>query len=168
MPKRITDQDRQAVLDLHAAGTARNQIVRETGVSAGTVTKIIHDAGGNFNRQATKDATEARRADLAKRRADLMEVLVDDAFRLRAQVWQPHTYFEWGGKNHTYAEKLAAEPMPADKLKLMQAAGAAIDRSIKIDQYAKDDGSESVKSMLGDLFAEIQHRAGPDPEDVTE
>jgi len=160
VPKRITPEDRQAVLDLHKAGRSRNDISRETGVSAGSVTTIIRDAGGSFERTATEAATKAKKADLAARRAALEEALIGDAERLRARIWQPRDYARPVG-GIGLVEWSLSEPAAEDQLKLMQAAGAAVDRALKIDQHAQaTSGADETRGLLGELFDQIKDQAG--------
>ena len=68
----ITDEQRQQVLRLAREGTlSRNQIAKDVGVSAGSVTNICKAAGVSFDRTATEVAVRSRKADLAARRAEL-------------------------------------------------------------------------------------------------
>ena len=93
----ITDEQRQQVLRLAREGTlSRNQIAKDVGVSAGSVTNICKAAGVSFDRTATEVAVRSRKADLAARRAELQLQLLQDAARLREQLWQPATYTELG------------------------------------------------------------------------
>lgn len=76
----ITDADREAVRRLHAEGKSRNQIARETGRSAATVSKIAAAEGLTFSGGArVAAATEARRADAAARREQLADDALDGA-----------------------------------------------------------------------------------------
>jgi hypothetical protein len=161
MPRRrdhrpVTDDDRARILELHAQGVTRNDIARQTGRSAATVTKTVHAAGLTFDRASTKAATEARKTDLAERRSQLELQLLEDASRLRAQIWQPHTYIDHGGKDFVQVTWTQDEPSPADKLKLMQSASTAIDRSLKISDHNSGRRDEATTSLL----SELGHRLG--------
>lgn len=96
-------------------------------------------------------ATQAAVLDAKARRAVLELTLLDDAERLRAQVWKPHRYWDWGGKDHDFDEITADEPTPTDKMKLMQAASTALDRSLKIAVHDAGAQAEGVRSLLGEL-----------------
>jgi hypothetical protein len=50
----LTSAKRKRILALHAEGKGRNDIAREAGVSAASVSKIIAEAGLSFDRTATK------------------------------------------------------------------------------------------------------------------
>lgn len=162
---RGTPQQRDDVARLHKAGKSRNGIARELGISAGTVTAIAQELGLSFDRSSTKAATAAKKADLASRRADLEALLLDDAHRLRAQIWQPHTYVDHGGRDFVKVTWEQSEPSPVDKLKLMQAAGIAIDRSLKIAAMETGADEDHAKAMLVGLFEKLGQawRAGEDP-----
>lgn len=150
--KKITARDRERIRDLHARGYGRNAIARETGWSVGSITAVCSQLGLGFDREATKVAVAARKTDAAELRSLLELQLLEDAQKLRAQVWQPHEYRDYGGKDFILRKWTQDEPTPVDKLKLMQAAGIALDRSVKLGELDKDDEVEGVKSMLVDLF----------------
>lgn len=147
----FTEQDQQRLRRLHAAGMTRNDIAREMDRSGGVISKYAAQLGLSFDRSAVQAATEARKADAKAKRAELELLLLDDARRLRAQVWEPHTYIDHGGKDYVRVEWTQDEPTPTDKLKLMQATGNAIDRSLRLSTHDSDQGVEAARSLLGDL-----------------
>lgn len=73
---KITDDQRAEVLKLHAQGHARNEISRRVGISAGSVTNICRASDRTFDRSETKQATEARKVDLAAGRTRLAEKML--------------------------------------------------------------------------------------------
>ena len=151
MPARpLTQADRDQVAALHAQGFGRNAIAAKIGRSASTVTTIARDLGLSFDRTATEAATRAAVADAKARRTALMHTLLDDAARLRAQLWQPHEYIDHGGRDFEEARWTQPEPTPADKRHLMQAAAIAVDRSLKLDLHDADDagGLAAVDAWL--------------------
>lgn len=162
----ITEAQRQQILDLHAAGTSRNDIARQVGVSGSTVTKTVTDAGGTFDRTATTAATEARKADAAALRAQLELDYLEDAQRLRAQLWQPCKAFNFGGKDNTYAETNLTEPVFADKLKIMQASTTATAASLRIEAARADGGLTAARSLVDNLLVGFGFKQpDTDPED---
>ena len=149
-----TDADRDAVRALHAEGLSRNDIARKLGRSGRTISRIAAELGLTFERgPQVRAATEARKADARSRRAALAVALLDDAERLRGQLWQPAKVFNFGGKENTYNETTLNEPTFADKRNIMQAIGTAVDKSVKLDEYDADPGIDAAKSMLGALAA---------------
>ncbi|MEV6105714.1 hypothetical protein AB0M28_13500 [Streptomyces sp. NPDC051940] len=148
----VTDETFEQVRWLHAQGLSRNEIARQLERSGRTVSIISAKLGLTYDRSATEEATRARMADLAERRAILAEELHTDAERLSARMWQPAKVFAFGGKDNTYAEEYIDEP-PADaKKSLMAAAGIAIDRSLKLCPPQDDGGAEAAKSMVGQML----------------
>lgn len=158
--RQVTATDEARIADLHGRGLSRNAIVRETGWSAGTVTGVCERLGLSFDRAPVKAATAARKADAAQLRAELEVQLLEDAQKLRAQVWQEHEYISYGGKDFIKRKWTQDEPTPVDKLKLMQAAGIALDRSVKLATLDKSDEVDAARSMLGQLLEQLQLVAG--------
>lgn len=92
-PPPLSPEVRAAVLDdIRARQLGRNAIARKHGVGLGSVSNIarengIHDA---FDRSQTARATADRQADLAARRAQLAEDLLDDVDRIRDMQFDPY------------------------------------------------------------------------------
>lgn len=156
----ITDQQRADVLRLAREGTlSRNQIAKDVGVSAGSVTNICKAAGVSFDRAATEVAVRSRKADLAARRAELQLRLLVEAEDALAQLHKPVTYWASGSRKSGEAawpewlEREATRPEPADQLKLVQAATMAITTSQKMADAEGDGDTEQAKAMLVQLFA---------------
>lgn len=145
------DADEKRMADLHGQGMSCNAIATAMHRSPSVISRRAKLAGLTFERTQTSAANEARRVDAAKLRLDIELGLAEDAQRLRARLFAPVTVFEWGGKDHDYAEKDLTQPLPADQLKLMQAIGAAVDRSLKIAEHETGTGVERVKSLFGNL-----------------
>src|ERR1700754_2319171 len=131
----VTDEDRQRVAQLHAEGESRNAIAKELRRSGRTISRIAADLGLEFDRERTRVATEARKDDARSRRAALSLALIIDADRLRQQLWQRAHYVAHGGKEFERADWTMDEPTFADKAKIMQSVGIAVDRSVRLDQY---------------------------------
>ncbi|MFE5912076.1 helix-turn-helix domain-containing protein [Streptomyces wedmorensis] len=168
----ITDKDRDQVRALHAEGKSRNDIARQLQRSPSTVSKLAADLGLTFDRAPeVAAATNVRKADLAARRAAMAETLQDVAEREIAKMTQPHLYWEWGGKDHKYDERMQPEPTPADRRTMMATASAALDRSLKLVP-PKDDGAAESRSVVGDLIAgligDYTARHGAPPPDPAE
>ena len=151
----FSDDELDRLRSLHAAGVSRNDIARQMNRSGGTISKYAAELGLTFDRSSVQAATDARKADAKAKRAELELLLLDDARRLRGQIWQPHTYIDHGGKDFVRVEWQQDEPTPTDKLKLMQATGAAVDRSIKIADHDSDQGVDAAKSLLGALAEKL-------------
>lgn len=159
-PPKVTDLHRARVTDLHGRGFGRNAIARELGFSGATITTICQELGLDFDRAATKVAVNARKVDAAALRSELELQLLEDAQKLRAQIWQPHEYRDYGGKDFVLRKWTQDEPQPVDKLKLMQATGIAVDRAVRLGELDKADEVDAARSMLGQLLEQLQLVAG--------
>lgn len=152
----LTDAELAQIRRLHAAGSCRNEIAKILGRSGSTISKAAEKLGLSFNREMVKAATAAKVADAKARRAELMHGLLDDAQRLREQLFAPSVIHSFGGKDHTYLQKPVDEPVFKDKRDIMQSVSIAITASLRIDDHDADTGSEGAKSMLGALATGLQ------------
>jgi hypothetical protein len=156
-PAPLTDADRAEILRRHAAGEPRNALARAVGRSGSTVSKVVAEAGLSFERgPEVIAATAARVTDLAARRARLADDLLSDAERLRQQLWEPHEYFDWGGKDHDFDTHTTPEPSPADKRSIMATVATAVDRSLKLEPPKDENGADAVGSLLGGLLDRLR------------
>lgn len=156
----ITDRDRNQVRALHADGCNRNEIARRIGRSPSTVTKIARELGLTFDRTKTKAATAARVADAKARRAYLAALLIEDAHRLRTQLWEPCKLVKIGGKDNVATEHELDQPLFEDQLKIMQTTSLAADRHARLVEMDRDDGNTEVASLLGTLLGGLQAKHG--------
>lgn len=141
-PSPVGDQDRERVRELHAQGLSRNAIARQLGRSGRTVSRIAVELGLSFDRAPmVAAATEARKEDAKARRSALALALLDDAERLRGQMFAPAKAFNFGGKDNVYNETTLEEPTFADKRNIAQAVSTLLEKSIRLDAYDRETGS---------------------------
>lgn len=145
-PRPWTTDDDTNLTSLHADGATLTAAARTMGRSKATVSRHAARLGLTWDRAATAAATEAKVLDAKARRAQLQLDLLGDAERLRSQLWQPTVVFNFGGKDNTYNETRLTEPTFADKLKIVQAAGIAVDRSLKLDLH---DSAATATAVVG-------------------
>lgn len=151
----VDDTTRARVRQLHTDGWSRNAIARDIGISGSTVTGIVRSSGGSFDRSATVEATEAARADAAERRAQLSAALLDDAHRLRAQLWKPTRHGAFGGKDNTWSEVSLEEPTFPDKRAITASVGNLIRDHVRLEHVDTDTGHAEASAMLTDLHTAI-------------
>jgi Helix-turn-helix domain len=146
----VTDAERARIRELHAQGLSCTRIAAEIGRSKSAVTRQCQAMGLAFDRAQTKTATAAKVADNAARRAEISRRFLEKSADLLDQMDQPHTAFNFGGKDNTYEEHEFSKP-PVDALKtLVQAAGIAFDRHIAQDRHdaAGEEGGSAVDQWL--------------------
>lgn len=143
-----------------AAGGAPDQSIRKIAdrhkVSMRRVRTIAaeHNLAHAWSARAnhTAAATAAKTQDAKARRAEIMNGLLDDAQRLRAQLFAPAVVYSFGGKENTYAERHVPEPPTRDKRDLMNAISLALNASLRLDDHDRGTDVDDAKSMLDDLF----------------
>jgi hypothetical protein len=145
-----TDADTTRLRQLHSAGKSLHAIAAEMGRAKSTIHRKAKEAGLTFDRDTVAAATEAKMTDAKARRTALQLALLEDAEKLRTQLWEPCLAFNFGGKDNTYAEHHLDKPTFTDQLKIMQATGVAVDRSLKLAEH-DSDGAEQVRSLLGGI-----------------
>ncbi|MFE9645305.1 hypothetical protein ACFYO0_14550 [Streptomyces sp. NPDC006365] len=156
----VTQEDYRRVAELHALDMGRNAIAREIGRAQRTVSVIAAELSLVFDVTMTEDATRARVAQLAEKRAILADALTDDALKLTEQVWQPATIYNFGGKDNSFNFEYVDEPPAIDKKALMSAAGIAVEKSLKLVPPQDQDDAEEVGSLLTSLFDKLRDRHG--------
>lgn len=155
---RWTEAETDRLRALHAAGKSLHAIAAEMGRGKGTISAKAKAAGLAWDREQVQAATQAKVADARERRATLQLRLLDDAERLREQLWQPAKWGNFGGRENTYNEVILDQPLFADKLKLMQAVGIAVDRSLKLADH------DSVTRDMPAVDQWLAHMTGGTPD----
>lgn len=164
---RITDDERTAIVaTLNETGSVR-EAARRHGRGVASVSRIASEEHIAVDRSATRKATAAHQADAKARRAELRVQLLDDARRLREQLWKPAkerkamTVAKGGGVSAVEIIDVELdEPTFADKQRIMTAAAIAIDKSIALERH-DDSGDADV----ADVDAWTAGMLGPDEGD---
>lgn len=148
----ITDAQRDQVLKLHTQGLPRNEIARQVGISAGSVTNICRDAGRSFDRSGTKHATEARQIDLAAGRVRLAEKMLAASEAMLDRIDDEYLVYNFGGKDNTYEEhRLESAPVEVRR-NIITTAGITFDKLTRIVE--KDNGGLEQAVGVLDQIAE--------------
>ncbi|MEU8023696.1 hypothetical protein AB0B88_15925 [Micromonospora haikouensis] len=168
MAARLDPAHRQAIADSirTKAGTASCRgIATEHGVSTDTVRRIAKDIGlpDAFAREKTKNATRARVADLAARRAGLATKMLDLAERIAERVTESYTVII-ATKEDVYREQLDEPPL-GDVRQGMTAVGIALDKHMALIRFdTKDTGNEAARSLVDALVATFGNPDQPTPD----
>lgn len=154
-PRKYTDSQRAdalAIYETHGPTAVQKQL----GISKATVTGWAKAAGTRTVRnEHVREATEARVVDLKARRQELTALLLEDAHKLRKQLWEPTVVFNFGGKDNDYNERHVDEPTFSDKRAILGAVGIAVDRVIKLESVDQDGGQSAAVSMLDKLAKQL-------------
>lgn len=157
----VTQADRDRVRELHAQGMSRNDIARDIGRSGSTVTKIAKQLGLSFERGAeVAAATEAMRADAKARRAELVLLLVEDAHKLREQLWKECTIHNFGGRDNTHNSKVIDRPLFGDQRAILMSVNNAVNTALKIEEFDAGTGLPQAVSLLERIATGLTARHG--------
>lgn len=147
----ITDEQRRQILDCHAEGMGRNDIARTVGVSAGSVTKIVTNAGLTFDRSATRAATAARQDDLAERRSRLLTGMYAETEAVLQRLANPGK-FQTIVKAAFGEEKTKTLPfIPSRDYRELAAAAAQLALAANRLEQSNSPQADKVKGLLGGI-----------------
>lgn len=149
-----TDADNDTLRDLHGKGLTLTAVAREMGRGKQSVSHYAGKMGLDWDRTRTAAAAQARHVDAKARRAALQLALLEDAERLRRELWQPVQYVDHGGKEFIEVRWTMPTPSYQDRLRIMQTVGTAIDRSLKLADH-DSTGADAVRSLLGGIAAQL-------------
>ncbi|MDF2916787.1 MAG: hypothetical protein K0S70_1004 [Microbacterium sp.] len=143
----ISDEQRQQVIDLHGQGIPRNQIARQLGISAGSVTNICRNAGLAFDRSETKHATEVRAVDLAAGRIRLAEKMLAASEDMFDTIDGPYEVYNFGGKDNTFESRVLDSAPVEVRRNVITTAGITFDKLTRIVEKS-DTGLEQAVGVL--------------------
>ena len=136
---RYTPEQRSEAVELYRAH-GPTHVEKLLGIPKGTVTRWAKEAGvETVSVSTTREATQAASVYAKSRRQELTGLLLEDAHRLREQLWQPSRLVNFGGKDNTLAETMLDEPLFVDKKNIMSAVGMAVDRVMKLEAVDSND-----------------------------
>jgi len=151
---KYTQEQRDEALALyHTDGPTA--VEKKLGIPKGTVTRWAKETGVETVSVSIAHAgTEAASAYARRRRAELAVLLLDDAHKLRAQLWQPALVHAFGGKDNTYEEHVLAEPTFTDKKNIISAVSTAVVSVTRLEDYDKSasDGATAADSVVDRLM----------------
>lgn len=166
--RRMTDAEKAHIIEVLTETENVTETARRTGRSSSTVSRLAAAEGIDvLQRPLTARACEAARIDAAARRAALAVGFLDDAERLRAQLFAPMVVTELAGKIAAHVQTEVTEPSPTDKRAIMNAATSAARSAIELDRHDRpaagaDDGQVPMLVQLVDNLRAEPLRAVPD------
>ena len=135
------------------AGASVREVAREHGRSPSTVSGVARAAGVDVGgRDQTKAATDARLADRARRQGELASALLDDAERLRRELFAPCVERKamtvalgrGAGSKVEIVDVLRDQPTHEAQARIMVAIGIAVDKVLAIsnaENAGRDDSA---------------------------
>ncbi len=157
MAERLPDDVRTRVADaIRTGGTCRG-IARDHGVSTATVRKIADEFGitGAFSRAKTENATRARVADLADRRARIAEQMLDLAEHIAKRATAAYTVVITT-KDDVFHETLAEPPL-GEVRQALTAVGIALDKHMALIKFDTREAANPAAASLVDRLADLLH-----------
>jgi hypothetical protein len=140
MAKRTySDEQRQQAREIYEVDGAR-AAAKVIGCSTTLVRNWAKEEGWtscSVSIQNTQAANAKVRATFDERRLELAMGFLEDAQEFRSRLFEPTNVHAFGGKELTFMEREIAEPIPADKVKLMTAAAIAVDKAMALDSHGK-------------------------------
>lgn len=165
----LTDAERERIHTMHAEGHTLGEVTAALGRSKSTVSTYARRHGLQWSTAKTEAATATRQASNRDKRARLETRFLDEAAKLLDQLHKPHTVFSFGGRDNTYAEHQLEEPDVQSKRSLIQAAGTAVDRALKLaDADKAGAGADAGKSLIGSMFVALRTIPLEDGDTVSE
>lgn len=146
----VDPETRSRVLNLYRAGSSRNAIAREIGISGSTVSSIVVADGGTFDRTQTALAIEARRIDMAVERAEIARMLLVRGREALEAMDQPATVHNWS-REGVFDEQVIDRPTFSDQRNLMTIAAIAVQRHADLVKVDAGRDAEQGRSMVTDL-----------------
>ena len=140
----ITDDQRQQIIDLHGQGLSRNDIARQTGVSAGSVTNICRQNDRSFDRSATKQATESKQIDAKAVRAAVASDSLNVAKLATAIIMQ----------------RLQTDPDSINARDLGTLAGIFTDKHLALAKHDAGNDTTATDSVVDQLLEGFRRQAG--------
>ncbi len=152
-PGKITDADRQRIVELHAQGKGRNEIADILGVTRSAITYWARKLELRFDESQTAEASAARLEQLKRRRLDLAEMIEQQIPALHQRLWSPVTTYERG------VDSLIPVTLPLPPLRDVRDGYTALSLALRsLSDLLTSQSNDTVagdRSMLADLFGKL-------------
>jgi len=142
MPRgiRLTDDERQAIVDLLPSGRSCRSIAQEVGHSTSTVATLARSSGHVFGRANLARAREAQSAYGAEWRADFAKRLSAKCDDLLGDMDGAYLVYSFGGKDNEYNEHQLDSPTTEAKERLVKSIRLAVQTILDIARHDSDGG----------------------------
>lgn len=151
------DFKRRALIRLRQNGGQINKTARELDIGASTLSGWAKQSGDvtGVERAVTKAANEANRARTDERLSQLADLMVEDAHRLRDQLFAATEYFNFN-KEGVVTTHLTEEPTFQDKRHIAGAVKMLTNASLDIRQASKGGGE--ALGLISELVTGLRLR----------
>lgn len=140
MPRSYTQEERVEALRAYEQYGPR-KAAKNLGIPLSTVCLWARKAGARTVRsEKTRVAVEAKVNDNALARAELAGLLLQDARRLRDQLFTSTVAYNFGGKDNTFAEHELPEPDFRAKQAILTSIAIALDKSMALERFDAEGG----------------------------
>ena len=143
------DSDKAELRDLHSKGLSQREVAERLSRSRAAVSRQSARLGLAWDRSGTKTALAAKAVDNETRWRELEATLLVEAEDCLSQLHRPQRYFAFDSRRGGVIEHNAAEPLPIDKLRLVQAASIAIDRAARTRERVSGGAEPTVVVFSG-------------------
>lgn len=143
----LSEGERASILAWHDEGMGRNEIANRLGRSAGTVSRIVKEAGGTFDTTATAVATAVRVNDLNAVRVEIEGDTLQKLRGLIAAFDQPDMLVQWDSQGSTFAFQPLNTPTIKAKADLARAAKDLAQAA----KFLADANKEATSGEGGDI-----------------
>jgi transposase-like protein len=161
--KPIDLETRSAIVKAVQKGARRSAVARQFNVSPSTVARVCREAGiipkplTPGQQHSRRMATDAVKLETRRRRMELSLRLLEDAEKLRKQLWQPWTAYDFGGggENYGFHQHQLKQPDARSQRDICIALAVCVDKSIALEKL--DDGStNTVKAAIVSLIDRLE------------
>lgn len=150
-PKYTEEQKAEALRLVQEIG--QSETARRLDIPRGTVCWWATRAGlKSAGAEKTREATEAASAKNAALRAEIAAGLLQDAARLRAQLFSRSIAYNFGGKDNTFSEHELSEPGFRDKQAILTSIGIALDKAVMLERHDHDNGQAAALDLFLDAL----------------
>lgn len=161
---RIDLETRTAIAKAVRKGTQRSVVARKFNVSQSAVARIGQAAGivrpplSIGQKKSQRTAIEAVKLESRRRRAELGLALINDAARLREQLWKPWVAYDFGGggENYGYHEHLLKQPDARAQQAIAIAMAICVDKHLAIERADLESNTGTVKGAIVSLIDRLE------------
>lgn len=165
MAARETFQQGHRARELYDQGKGCNEIARELGVGAATISRWARREGLSFDREATATAVRARVLDIAESRTLLAKKMLLTAHDALDMLDGPYLVYNFGGAENVYSEHVLDTP-PIEVVRTAQTIAKDAHAVATKTLETTPEGQAEAVSVLDRLEALLDAEFdGDDPDD---